>query len=97
MDASGVAQLLDGGDVGSDANPPGGRSLGTFEFGRLLAAMQSLPVQWQVALWQVEVLGRAHEEAAPFTGVHAGLVPEVTSRAGDVLRQAYEREAAAHT
>lgn len=90
MDSPGHAQRFGGGEIASSLVL--GDAAGTFEHHRLLAAMQSLPVRWQAALWHVEVLGRTQEEAAPFLGIHAGLVAEVLVQAGKGLRLAYERQ-----
>lgn len=78
-------------EVALEANPLVGSAFRALEHGRLFAAMQSLPVQWQVALWHVEVLGRAQEEAAPLMGIHAGRVTELLFQAREGLRQAYDR------
>lgn len=59
---------------------------------RIIAAMQSLPEQWQATLWHVELLGRTPGETAPFLGIHDSAVTEVLLQAREGLRQAYEQQ-----
>lgn len=95
MDSFGVIQRFGGGrtwEMASEAEPPVESAYQVLAHDWIIAAMQSLPEQWQATLWHVEVLGRTPGETAPFLGIHDGAVIEVLVQAREGLRQAYEQQ-----
>lgn len=56
---------------------------------RLLAALQSLPSNWQRVLWYADVLQEPPGRVGPLMGIPAKDVPALVRRARDGLREAY--------
>lgn len=95
MDSFAVVQRFGGGctrEIASAAEPLAESAFELHAHYRIIAAMQSLPEQWQATLWHVEVLGRSPGETAPFLGIHDGAVTDVLVHAREALRQAYEQQ-----
>lgn len=94
MDSFAVVQRFGGGrnrEIAS-AEPLAESAFQVHAHYRIIAAMQSLPEQWQATLWHVEVLGRSPGETASFLGIHDGAVIDVLVHARAALRQAYEQQ-----
>ena len=67
-------------------------ALRAFEDESIRKAFESLPENWQLALWHIEVERERPAQVAPLLGVSANAVSALTYRAREGLRQAYLRQ-----